>query len=174
VAGFNSGLKKMGMKIGAQLPSLEGATEWFNGTQAHAESEALGHPTLVHFWSVSCGICKENLPRVAQLRDEKRAQGLRVIGVHMPMYKPDLDVERVRDSISKYGMTEPVAVDHRAKLRDAFLNDEGYVPAYYFFDAQGKLRSFAAGDRGLNMVVAAIERILPAQEKVASVANPGE
>ena len=151
------------MKIGTQLPSLEGATEWFNGTQAHAEADAVGHPTLVHFWSVSCGICKENMPRVAQLRDSKREQGLRVVGVHMPMYKADLDVERVRDQISTHGMTEPVAVDHRAKLRDAFLNDEGYVPAYYFFDAEGKLRSFAAGARGFDMVVAAIERILPQQ-----------
>lgn len=160
------------MKIGTQLPSLEGATEWFNGTQAHAEAEALGQPTLVHFWSISCGICKENLPRVAQLRDGKREQGLRVIGVHMPMYKADLDVERVREMIGKYEMSEPVAVDHRAKLRDAFQNDDGYVPAYYFFDAEGKLRSFAAGGRGFDMVVAAIERILPAEEKVASVANP--
>lgn len=166
----------MGMKIGTPMPSLEGATEWLNGTQAHAEAEALGHPTLIHFWSVSCGICKENMPRVAQLRDRKRDQGLRVVAVHMPMYKADLDVERVRDLISLLGMSEPVAVDHRAKLRDAFLNDEGYVPAYYFFDAEGKLRSFAAGARGFDMVVAAIERILPtvAEEKQVSVANPGE
>jgi thiol-disulfide isomerase/thioredoxin len=164
----------MGMKIGTQLPSLEGATEWFNATQAHAEAETLGRPTLVHFWSVSCGICEENLPRVAQLRDAKRDQGLRVVAVHMPMYKADLDVERVREKIGKYGMIEPVAVDHRAKLRDAFQNDEGYVPAYYFFDAEGKLRGFAAGERGFDMVVAAIERILPAEESRVSVANPGE
>ena len=56
----------MAMKIGTAMPQLDGATEWFGGTQAHAESEIMGHPTLVHFWSVSCGICKDNLPRVAQ------------------------------------------------------------------------------------------------------------
>ena len=164
----------MGMKIGTPMPSLEGATEWLNATQAHAEAEALGHPTLIHFWSVSCGICKENLPRVAQLRDGKRDQGLRVVAVHMPLYKADVDVERVRELTGLYGMSEPVAVDHEAKLRDAFKNDEGYVPAYYFFDAEGKLRSFAAGGRGFDMVVAAIERILPTKENQVSVANPGE
>ena len=89
----------MAMKIGTQLPKLEGATEWFGGTQAHAESEATGHPTLVHFWSASCGICKDNLPRVGQWRDEKREQGLRVIGIHMPRYEADTDVEAVRDLI---------------------------------------------------------------------------
>ena len=164
----------MAMKIGTQMPSLEGATEWFNGTQAHAEEEASGRPTLVHFWAVSCGICKENLPRVGQLRDKKKDLGLRVIGVHMPLYKADLDIEGVREQIGKHGMSEPVAVDHMAKLRDAFLNDEGYVPAYYFFDAEGKLRSFAAGARGFDMVLAAIERIVPSEEEVVSVANPGE
>jgi hypothetical protein len=50
----------MAMRIGTQMPRFEGATEWFNGTQAHAEAEVQQHPTLVHFWSVSCGICKDN------------------------------------------------------------------------------------------------------------------
>jgi thiol-disulfide isomerase/thioredoxin len=154
----------MAMKIGTEMPRLEGATEWFGGTQAHAESEAEGHPTLVHFWSASCGICKDNLPRVAQWRDEKREQGLRVIGIHMPRYETDTDVEQVRDLIGKYGITEPVAVDNEHKLKDAFHNDHGYVPAYYLFDAEGKLKSFAAGERGLDMLKSALERLLPATE----------
>jgi thiol-disulfide isomerase/thioredoxin len=150
----------MAMKIGTQLPSFEGATEWFGGTQAHVESEIVGHPTLVHFWSASCGICKDNLPRVAEWRDEKREQGLRVIGVHMPRYESDTDVETVRDLISKYEITEPVAVDNEHRLKDAFQNDQGYVPAYYLFDAGGKLRCFAAGERGLDMLKTAVERVL--------------
>src|ERR1044072_6360197 len=36
----------MAMKIGTQLPRLEGGTEWFGGNQAHGEQEAAGHPTL--------------------------------------------------------------------------------------------------------------------------------
>jgi thiol-disulfide isomerase/thioredoxin len=150
----------MPMKIGTPLPKLEGATEWFGGTQAHAEAEAEGHPTLVHFWSVSCGVCKDNLPRVAQWRDEKREQGLRVIGIHMPRYESDTDIEMVRDLIGKYGIVEPVAVDNEHKLKEAFQNEQGFVPAYYLFDSEGKLRSFAAGERGLDMLKTALERIL--------------
>jgi len=77
----------MAMRIGTTMPALEGATEWFGGTQAHAEEAVMGHPTLVHFWSASCGICEENLPRVGQWRDEKKEQGPRVIAVHMPRYE---------------------------------------------------------------------------------------
>jgi hypothetical protein len=40
------------------------------------------------------------------------------------------------------------------------VNENGYVPAYYLFDADGKLRSFAAGERGLNMIAPALQRTL--------------
>ncbi|HSE22984.1 MAG TPA: redoxin domain-containing protein [Pyrinomonadaceae bacterium] len=150
----------MGMRIGTKMPALDGATEWFGATQAHAEAESLGRPTLVHFWSASCGICKENLPRVAQWRDEKKELGLRVIAIHMPRYESDTDVEQVRDLIAKLNITEPVAVDNEHKLKEAFQNDQGYVPAYYLFDAEGKLKSFAAGERGLDMLKSALERLL--------------
>lgn len=156
----------MAMKIGTPLPSLEGATEWLGATQAQAETETVGHPTLVHFWSVSCDICKENLPSLALLRDQKRDQGLRVIGVHLPRYEADLDVEAVRDLVSRYGMTEPMAIDNLHKLRDAFQNEEGYVPAYYLFDAEGKLRGSGVGKRGIEILKPAIERLFSVQGKV--------
>lgn len=159
----------MPMRIGTTMPSLEGASEWFGGTQAHAEAESQGHPTIVHFWSVSCGVCKENLPRIAQWREERKEQGLRVIAVHMPRYEADTDVEAVRDAIAKFKITEACAIDNEHTLRDAFQNDQGYVPAYYLFDGEGKLRSFAAGERGLDLLKATLDRILaPAPEVVTS------
>lgn len=161
-------IKAMPMRIGTPLPKLEGATEWFGGTQAHAEAEAKNRPTLVHFWASSCGICKDNLPRVAEWRDQKRDQGLRVIAVHMPRYESDTDVEVVRDLISKYNIIEPCAVDNEHKLREAFQNDQGFVPAYYLFDAEGKLKSFAAGERGLDMLKSAIDRVLTPVDHVTT------
>ena len=151
------------------MPSLAGATEWFGGTQAQAEANAQGHPTLVHFWSISCGMCKENLPRVANWRDDLREKGLRVIAVHMPRYEADTDVEQVRDMIATYNITEQCAVDNEHKIRDAFQNDQGYVPAYYLFDAEGKLKSFAAGERGLDMLKSALDRLLASVEQQAAV-----
>ena len=158
----------MPMRIGTEMPRLEGASEWFNATAAHAEAEAKGRPVLVHFWSVSCGLCKENMPRVGELRDERAAEGLRVIAVHMPRYEADMDVEAVRESVAKYNITEPCAVDNSHALRDAFQNDKGYVPAYYLFDAEGKLRGFAAGEHGLKMIVPAIDRVLAASKESAA------
>lgn len=153
----------MPLETGSEMPPLDGATEWFNATGAHAAAEAEGHPTLVHFWSVSCDICKENMSRVAAWRDEHAGAGLlRVIAVHAPRDETDRDTEQVRDAITHYNITEPCAVDNEHKLRDAFQNGQGDVPAYYLFDGEGKLRSFATGERGLGMVAAALERVLAA------------
>ena len=150
----------MGMRIGTPMPSLHGATEWFGGTQANAENQAFSHPTLVHFWSTSCGICKQNMPRITEWREGLRDEGLRLIAVHMPRYEADTDVEKVREMISAMNMTEPCAVDNEHKLKDAFQNEQGYVPAYYLFDGQGKLRSFAAGERGLDLLKATLDRVM--------------
>jgi len=158
----------MPMRIGTEMPALDGATEWFGATQAHAEAESRGQPTLVHFWSVSCGVCKDNLPKVAEWRDAHKSQGLRVIAVHMPRYEADTDVEAVREAIANNNISEPCAVDNEHKLRDAFQNDQGYVPAYYLFDAEGKLRSFAAGERGVDLLKSALDRILTPAKQVAT------
>ena len=150
----------MAMRIGTEIPSLQGATNWLTGSATEALDEAKGHPTLVHFWSLSCGICKENLPRVAEWRDEKKELGLRVIAVHMPRFPADTDIDAVRAAAAQYDIVEPCAIDNEHKLRDAFQNDHGYVPAYYLFDANGKLKGFAAGERGLSLIAPTIERVL--------------
>ena len=149
--------------IGTQMPALEGATEWFNATGARAEAEAKNRPTLVHFWSVSCGICKDNLPRVAAWRDTR--EGLSVIAIHTPREEADRDTEQVREAVALNNITEPCAVDNEHKLRDAFQHEQGSVPAYYLYDGEGKLLSFAAGEGGLSMVEAALERVLAAHRE---------
>ena len=152
----------MPLEIGAEMPSLEGATEWLNATGARAEAEARGHPTLVHFWSVSCGACKENLPRVAEWRDRHAGEGLRVIAVHTPRDPADADAESVRDCVAACHITEPCAVDNEHRLRDAFGNEPGSVPAYYLFDAGGRLCGYAAGEGGPDTIGPELERVLAA------------
>jgi thiol-disulfide isomerase/thioredoxin len=150
----------MAMRIGTEMPSFEGATEWINGSAEGALEDAQGHPTLIHFWSLSCGMCKDNLPLVKEWRAKYSAEGLRIIAVHMPRYPTDMDVSGVHAAIAEHGITEPCAVDNDHKLRDAFLNEHGYVPAYYLFDDQHKLKSFAAGEYGVKVMEPALIRLL--------------
>ena len=150
----------MPMRIGTPMPSLEGATEWLSGSAEEVLQDAAGHPVLVHFWSLSCGMCKENLPRVAEWREKYRHAGFRLVAIHMPRYPEDTNVDAVREASAKYGITEPLAIDNEHKLRDAFQNEKGYVPGYYLFDEQHKLKAFAAGEYGVKVMEPAIERLL--------------
>ena len=150
------------------MPSLEGATEWLSGSAEEALNDTAGHPVLIHFWSVSCGMCKDNLPRVADWREKYRDAGLRMIAIHMPRYPEDTNVDAVRETAEKYQISEPRAVDNDHKLRDAFQNEHGYVPAYYLFDEEHKLKSFAAGEYGTKVIEPALERLLGVAVKSAS------
>ena len=161
----------MPMRIGTPLPSLEGATEWLSGSVDEVLKDAEGHPLLIHFWSVSCGMCKDNLPRVAAWREKYRDAGLRTIAIHMPRYPEDTNVDAVRETAEQNGITEPRAVDNEHKLRDAFQNEHGYVPAYYLFDEQHKLKSFAAGEYGTKVMEPALERLLGVADSARSAST---
>ena len=148
----------MPLKIGAALPSFEGATEWLTGSAAALEGTQ-DQPTLVHFWALSCGTCKENMPKVAEWREQYKDKGLRVVAVHMPRYPADTDLDAVKAALLQYQITEPCAVDNQHKLRDSFLNEQGFVPAYYLFNAEGQLKSYAAGQFGPQVIKSALERM---------------
>lgn len=144
------------MKLHEPMPELSGATEWLNGETTKAE--LVGEkPTLIHFWAVSCNICKETMPEVNELRD-KYQDDLNVVAVHMPLTGADSDMDKIRDAAEKYGLTQPVFVDSEYKLTDAFENE--LAPAYYVFDREGQLRHYQAGRTGLDMVEDRIERVI--------------
>jgi len=157
----------MPMRIGTPMPSLEGATEWLSSSVPEVLEDTDGHPVLIHFWSLSCGMCKDNLPIVAEWREKYAASGLRTIAVHMPRYPADTDLAAIREAVLTHNIVGPGAVDNEHKLRDAFQNENGYVPAYYLFDEQHKLKSFAAGEYGTKVIGPALERLLAA--RVATV-----
>ena len=131
------------------MPELDGATTWFNGSLDEIKEKIKGKPTLVHFWAVSCGICKDKLPQLHELIKRYEPLGLNTIAVHMPRYEADTDLDTVDQAIRNNKITEPTAVDSLHKLKDAFLNEQGWVPVYYLFDTDGKLKTRAAGEFGI-------------------------
>ncbi len=139
------------------MPELEGATEWYNSSPIEKEDLLGNKPTLIHFWSVSCGLCKEAMPKVNEFRDEYQDE-LNVIAVHMPRSEKDLDLDQVQEVANEHDITQPIFVDNEHKLTDAF--DNKYVPAYYVFDEEGKLRHFQAGGGGMKMLRKRVNRVL--------------
>lgn len=151
----------MPMRLRSELPDFQGVTEWVNGEVN--KTELKGRPVLIHFWAVSCHMCKESLPQINEWRDKYGKEfNLQVIGVHMPRSEKDTDIEQVKETISKYDLTHPIMVDNEHSITDAFENE--YVPAYYLFDGESQLRHFQAGEKGLKMVEQRINKILGVKE----------
>ncbi|AIE59483.1 TlpA family protein disulfide reductase [Bacillus methanolicus] len=151
------------MKLREPMPELTGATAWLNGEVTR--EQLIGEkPTLIHFWSISCHLCKEAMPQVNQFRDEYKDK-LNVVAVHMPRSENDLDIEDIKKVAAEHGITQPIFVDSELKLADAFENQ--YVPAYYVFDKDGNLRHYQAGGSGMKMLEKRVNRVLSETEQSA-------
>ncbi|PWK05106.1 redoxin domain-containing protein [Tumebacillus permanentifrigoris] len=146
----------MPMRLGTERPEIVGATEWF--AQDQLPADLTGKTVLVHFWAVSCHICHETMPELIKYRDQYKEQGLELIGVHQPRYEADSDLERIKADIEKYGISHPLAVDNEQKIAEAYQNE--YVPAFYLFNAEGKLFFRTAGDKGFEKLQPKIEQAL--------------
>ena len=93
--------------------------------------------------------------------------GLQMISVHMPRYEADTDLDTVNEAMEENRITEPTAVDSLHKLKDAFLNEQGWVPVYYLFDADGKLKTRAAGEYGIGVLTTVLDKMFAAHTAAA-------
>jgi thiol-disulfide isomerase/thioredoxin len=157
----NERLKIMPLRIGAEMPSFEGATEWIN--KQVTPDDLTGAPTLVHFWAMSCYICKDNMPTIAGWKKTYGEQGVRFVAVHMPRQESDTDIDCVKERMAQNQLDEPCAIDNQHEIGERFQTT-GYWPYYFLFDADGKMRSRAAGDVGLAQIEKALVRLLAEPE----------
>lgn len=149
-------------KMDSPMPPLTGEElTWFNSAPINIE-DLKGHTVVVHFWSISCGICKESLPDIYRWIDTYGPKGLKVVSVHMPRQESDTNIESVKECIDEYEIKQPVVVDNMHSITDAFENK--FVPAYYVFDSDLKMRNFAAGEKAIKMTEPVLERLLGKQE----------
>ena len=149
------------MRLRQPMPEISGATEWLNGE--YTRDQLVGeNPTLIHFWSISCHLCKVAMPSVNELRDNYKDR-LNVMAVHMPRSDKDMNMEEIKQVSAEHQISQPIFIDDEHKLTAAFENQ--YVPAYYFFDRNGLLRHFQAGGSGLKMLEKRVDRVLEEMEK---------
>ncbi|GAB6933645.1 redoxin domain-containing protein [Calditerricola satsumensis] len=151
------------MKLRDEMPEFVGVTEWVNGSVT--KEELRGSPVLVHFWAISCHLCKESLPMLNEWREKYKDHGLKIVGVHMPRSEKDTEIGPVKETIAQYNLQHPIAIDNQHAVTDAFENQ--YVPAFYLFDQDLKLRHFQAGEKGLKLVQRRLHRILGIEETEA-------
>ena len=157
----------MPLPTGTLMPSLAGATAWLND-EATVE-QLRSRPALVQFWAVSCPICKMNMPALQQFIDTYAIHCLQLVSVHMPRMEADMDSTKVQAAVDELGLAGPCAIDNNHTIGDLFQTG-GVWPCYFLFDANGKLRSRAAGLLGLKMAENSLKRMLGVEEREGAIA----
>ncbi len=148
------------MRLRQPMPEIPGATEWLNG-EVSREQLVGQKPALIHFWSISCHLCKVAMPMVNELRDTYEDK-LNVMAVHMPRSEQDKKMDEIKQAAAEHQISQPIFIDDELKLTDAFENQ--YVPAYYLFDKNGLLRHFQAGGSGMKMLEKRLIRLIDETE----------
>jgi len=133
----------LSLGVEGSFPSLAGATEWINSAPLTPES-LRGKVVLVDFWTYSCINCLRTLPYVRAWAEKYKDAGLVVIGVHTPEFAFEKLPANVRRATKDLGVGFPVAVDSNYAIWRAFGNQSW--PAFYFIDAQGRIRHQQVGE----------------------------
>lgn len=151
-------------KVATKLPSFVEASEWLNRTTADTRKirslQTKGRPTLVHFWSIGSDVSKTDLAQLAQLRDQRKRDGLRVIAIHSPQSDAEKDSRAVRDAVTRLNLTQPCALDNAHRLRAGFSHAAADLPAYYLFDIEGNLSSSATGADSLEKIEDQLDQMI--------------
>ncbi len=145
------------LPIEGEMPSLAGATEWINYSPL-TSADLRGKVVLIQFWTYTCINWLRAHPYVRAWAEKYKDRGLVVLGVHTPEFPFEADVENVRRAIQDMRIDYPIAVDNDYAIWRAFKNH--YWPAFYFVDAQGRIRHHQFGEGAYEQSEMIVQRLL--------------
>ncbi len=148
-------VRKLGVE--GHFPSLAGATEWINSPPLTPEA-LRGKVVLVDFWTYSCINCLRTLPYVRAWAEKYKDAGLVVLGVHSPEFAFEKRSANVRKATKDLGIDFPVALDNDFRIWRGFDNQAW--PAFYFIDAQGRIRYHQFGENRYDKAEQIIQQLL--------------
>jgi cytochrome c biogenesis protein CcdA/thiol-disulfide isomerase/thioredoxin len=143
--------------IEGTFPSLAGATEWINSEPLTTEG-LRGKVVLVDFWTYSCINCLRTLPYLRAWAEKYKDAGLVVIGVHAPEFAFEKRTANVRRATKDLGIGFPVAIDNDFAIWRGFGNQAW--PAFYFIDAEGRIRHHQFGENRYEKLERIIQQLL--------------
>ncbi len=143
--------KKDGLE-GKTPPAIKDATAWMNTPSEKPLSWAdlKGKVVLIDFWGVWCGPCRGDTPKLKQLYEKHKDEGLVILGIHTKNAQ-----ERGPAYVRDEGIAYAIAFDRRDEVINRFYVDS--FPDYYLVDHRGTLR-FA--DIANSEIARAVETLL--------------
>ena len=120
-----------------------------------ALSSLKGKVVLVNFWATSCSICVAEMPKMVQIYEKYRDQGLETVAVAMSYDPPD----RVFAYAQQNKLPFRVTLDIFGKAMDAFGGIRG-TPTTFLVDRTGKILQRFEGEPDFEKLGALIEKEL--------------
>jgi thiol-disulfide isomerase/thioredoxin len=153
-------------RLNTPLNALDPANGWVNAP-VHVH-ELSGWPVLLHFFSSSSEGSVDQVPELLALVERFKAQGLKVVGVHVPLNEGDIDTNYVEQQMRRLKVSWPVAVDDSGTEHSITrAHDVQGIPSLLVFDRNGLLRHHASGPRAVADIEAALADVT--REEEASV-----
>lgn len=98
------------------------------------------HPVVLNFWATWCKPCSQEMPDLLKASSSDSSAGLVLIAVNLSDQEDRKDVRRF---VTRLGMTGPVPLDEKGKVRQAYGLTA--VPTTVFIGRDGRIQSIVAG-----------------------------
>jgi thiol-disulfide isomerase/thioredoxin len=128
------------------LPDRDGVTR--------ALSEWKGRPLVVNFWATWCGPCREEIPLLKALRNERSRDRLEIVGIAIDQ----------RDAVLKYardiGIDYPILIGEKDGYAAAeSLGVALVLPFSVFADSNGRIVTLKIGELHANEAAFILDRV---------------
>jgi cytochrome c biogenesis protein CcmG/thiol:disulfide interchange protein DsbE len=136
-------------KVGAPAPGFTATT--VDGKQVSLSSYK-GHPVWLAFGASWCSACEAEAPDIQATYQKFQAQGVVVLWISISE-----DSSTVQAYSKRVGLTFPMIADPNSNIASAYRVSS--IPAHFFIDASGVLRSIQAGSLSPDQMDTAITEV---------------
>jgi cytochrome c biogenesis protein CcmG, thiol:disulfide interchange protein DsbE len=141
---------------GGAPPKIGSPAQDFTATTVDGKKVSLssykGHPVWLTFGASWCAACQAEAPDIQAAYDKFKAQGVVVLSVSISE-----DAATVKDYGNRIGLTYPEIADPDTRIASAYRVSG--IPAHFFIDASGILRSSKTGGLSPEHMDAALKEI---------------
>ncbi|MFA1822883.1 TlpA family protein disulfide reductase [Virgibacillus oceani] len=138
-----------GTDVGNMAPDF--GLETLDGEEVHL-SDYQGERILLNFWATWCGPCREEMPDIQRLFEDKNVT---VLGVNLTYSEGS--IETVTDFVSQYKLEFPVLLDENSSVSQLYRIQP--IPTTYMIDSNGKIQYKAFGAMDYEWMVQELEKI---------------
>ena len=141
---------------GGAAPKIGTPAQDFTATTVDGKevslSEYKGHPVWLTFGASWCAACKAEAADIEATYEKFKAQGAVVLSISISE-----DSATVRDYGQRIGLTFPQVADPDTRIASAYRVNG--IPAHFFIDSSGILRSVKTGGLSTEQMDAAIKAV---------------